>query len=81
MSEISENEIKSMTKEQNYMRGYKDGKSDVLDKIRAEMLEEILSHSGTGEEVIQAYADGLKKGVEIIDKYKGESETNNGNDD
>lgn len=37
MSEISEIEINSMTKEQNYMRGYKDGKSDVLDKIRAEI--------------------------------------------
>ena len=37
MSEISETEIKSMSKEQNYMRGYKDGKSDVLDKIRAEI--------------------------------------------
>jgi len=37
MSEISETEIKSMTKEQNYMRGYEDGKSDVLDKIRAEI--------------------------------------------
>ena len=46
----------------------------ILDKIRAEMLEEMLSHSGTGEEVIQAYADGLKKGLELIDKYKGESE-------
>lgn len=37
MSEISETEIKTMTKEQNYMRGYKDGKSDVLEKIRAEI--------------------------------------------
>lgn len=46
----------------------------ILDKIRAEMLEEMLSHSGTGEEVIQAYADGLKKGLEFIDKYKGETE-------
>jgi len=46
----------------------------VLDKIRAEIREEMLSHSGTGEEVIQAYADGLKKGLKIIDKYKGESE-------
>ena len=42
---------------------------DALDKAKAEMLEEILSHSGTGEEAIQAYADGLKKGLEILDKY------------
>ena len=40
MSERTENDIKSMTKEQNYICGYKDGKSDVLDKIRAEILEE-----------------------------------------
>lgn len=46
----------------------------ILDKIRTEMLEEMLSHSGTGEEVIQAYADGLNKGLQIIDKYKEESE-------
>ena len=38
MSEISETEIKSMTKLQNYMRGYEDGKSDVIDKIKAEIL-------------------------------------------
>lgn len=37
MSEISETEIKAMTKEQNYIRGYKDGKSDVLNEIRAEI--------------------------------------------
>ena len=46
----------------------------ILDKIRAEMFEEMLSHSGTGEEVIQAYADGLKKGLQIIDKYRTEVE-------
>lgn len=46
----------------------------ILDKIRAEMFEEMLYHSGTGEEVIQAYVDGLKKGLDIIDKYKAESE-------
>lgn len=49
-------------------------KESILDKIRAEMFEEMLSHSGTGEEVIQAYVDGLKKGLDILDKYKGESE-------
>jgi len=36
MSEISETEIKSMTKEQNYMRGYKDGKSDALKLLKQE---------------------------------------------
>ena len=46
-------------------------KNIVLDKIRAEIFEEMFSHSGTGEEVIQAYSDGLKKGLEIFDKYNG----------
>ena len=47
---------------------------EVLDKIRAEISAEIYIHSGTGEEVIQAYDDGLKRGLYIIDKYKAESE-------
>ena len=37
MKEISEIEIKAMSKEQNYLRGYADGKSDILDKIRNEI--------------------------------------------
>lgn len=57
-----------------YTKGYEDGKNEVLDKIRAEIKEEVISHSGTGEEVIQAYADGLKKGLDILDKYRAESE-------
>lgn len=56
-----------------YNKGFRDGIA-ILDKIRTEILEEVVSHSGTGEEVIQAYADGLKKGLEILDKYKSESE-------
>lgn len=49
------------------------GLKRVLDKIRAEIFTEVINYSGTGEEVIQAYADGLKKGLDIIDKYKPES--------
>ena len=69
MSEITETEIKSMTKEQNYMRGYKDGKSDVLDKIRAEIAEykdDKVIHDERNE-MIDIVLD-------IIDKYKAESE-------
>jgi len=70
MSEISEIEIKSMTKEQNYMRGYEDGKSDVLDKIRVEIDEQY--------DRVHPYniscAEGLEMALEIIDKYKAESE-------
>ena len=77
MSEISEVELKKMTKEQNYMRGYKDGKSDVLDKIRSEIEKAIW------EDVIVS-PDGLDEVripcldpddvFDIIDKYKAESE-------
>jgi hypothetical protein len=55
-------------------KAYNTGVSEqklVLDKIRAEIFEEMFSHSGTGEEVIQAYSDGLKKGLDIFDKYNG----------
>ena len=47
-------------------------KNVVLDKIRAEIFAEMQYHSGTGEEVIQAYADGLHNAIRIIDKYKAE---------
>ena len=66
MSEISETEIKAMTKEQNYMRGYKDGKSDMLDKIRAE-IEHMIPCSKE--------ALSMKLGIlDIINKYKADKE-------
>ena len=75
MSKISETEIKAMTKEQNYIRGYKDGKSDVLDKIRAE-IEQLTITKG-GDDYVRQMAElfSLKwKVLQIIDKYKAESE-------
>ena len=66
MSEISEIEIKSMTKEQNYMRGYKDGKSDVLDKIRTE-IEQAAFNDVNGSKYI--FVNLVNQ---IIDKYKTE---------
>jgi hypothetical protein len=65
MSEISETEINSMTKEQNYMRGYEDGKLDVLDKIKTEIEFEIDHRTNMlcAEDVFA-----------IFDKYKGEGE-------
>ena len=73
MSEISETEIKSMTKEQNYMHGYEDGKSDVLDKVRAEILDAC----GYSKDYVGAFdysTISLKLVLQIIDKYKAESE-------
>lgn len=55
------------------MRKYQKLERD-LDKIRAEIFAEMQYHSGTGEEVIQAYADGLHNAIRIIDKYKAKSE-------
>lgn len=69
MTEISETEIKSMTKEQNYIRGYEDGKSDVLKQIRAE-IEQIADEEQKHDE---KWAIGLRYAVKIIDKYRTES--------
>ena len=65
MSEIAETEIKSMTKEQNYLRGYNDGKLDVLDKIRAEINS---LHNGCG-----LFNDGVDASLKIIDNAEMES--------
>lgn len=66
MTEITEAKIKSMTKEQNYMhgylRGYNDGGSDMLDKIRLE-IKHLHDWAFTREEILN-----------IIDKYITESE-------
>lgn len=68
MSEISETEIKAMTKEQNYMRGYKDGKSDVLDKISAEIRS--MDYHMVDCDVLVSQEEVL----EILEKYKGDKE-------
>ena len=72
MSQITESKIKSMTKEQNYMRGYEDGKSDVLDKMRAEIKEvknNLLFNMVSKDTILEVI-------IEIIDKYMAESEDN-----
>lgn len=72
MSEITETKIKSMTKEQNYMCGYRDGKSDVLNKLRAEIEQiEINGHIRD----VECFNAGLNTAVKIIDKYTVESES------
>lgn len=76
MSDISEIEIKAMTKEQNYICGYKNGKSDVLDKIRAK----IENHCGLAKENHCRYCCyctnlmGVREILEVIDKHMVESE-------
>lgn len=71
MSEITETEIKSMTKEQNYMLGYRDGKSDVLDKIRAEIKHFMYELNPNSSE--SDYACNYV--LEIIDKILKEQTT------
>ncbi len=62
MSEISEAEIKSMSTEQNYMRGYKDGKSDVIEKIKGYI--DYIRNTGMGKmkslEFIEKFIEGIK---------------------
>ena len=69
MSEISENEIKSMTKEQNYMRGYSDGKQDILEKIRDEILK-----LDDPDYDFEGYYKAVTDTLAIIDKYREESD-------
>ena len=69
MSQISESEIKSMTKEQNYLCGYKDGKQDILDEIRERISLEELGYPPSA-----GYYKAIIKVLHIIDKYKAESE-------
>lgn len=86
MSEITAYEIKSMTKEQNYLRGYTDGKSDVLEDIREDIEEygsicvayAITDKTKTDEGIEKLVTDVLSEAkrqvIEIIDKYKEGSE-------
>ena len=57
-------------KQWEYDRGYEKGKTDTLDKIRAEIDEQY--------DRVHPYniscAEGLEMALEIIDKYKAESE-------
>ena len=84
MSEISETEIKAMTKEQNYIRGYEDGKSDVLDKIRAEIeqaankqFEIAMGVADLNERYAHIQMENAyRHSLNVIDKYKAESEDN-----
>ena len=72
MSEISETQIKSMTKEQNYMRGYEDGKFDVLDKLRAEIKGMTPTYHNPDWSITDLVP--ISEVLKILDKYKAESE-------
>ena len=74
MSEISETEIKSMTKEQNYIRGYEDGKSDVLDKIISEATSLKITYTDHDKDT---YRRGINDVLKIINKYRTESDNCN----
>ena len=82
MSDISEMEIKAMTKEQNYICGYKNGKSDVLDKIRAEIeqlpTKTMTNWNGCCPDIDYPEIEYVTKNklLNIIDKYKAESDGN-----
>lgn len=72
MREISETEIKSMTKEQNYMRGYEDGKSDVLDKVKTEIekQDKWLAQAGYTAYNVDIAFNSIKRVIaESEDKY------------
>ena len=55
-------------KQWEYDRGYDKGRADVLDKIRAEIEQEYKVESE------HSYGQGLSRALEIIDKYRGDTE-------
>ena len=78
MSEITETEIYSMTKEQNYMRGYKDGKSDVLNKIISDIEELEYLNIEDGSDGYDKYIEQYEV-LKIIDKYRTKGAIRNEN--
>lgn len=59
------------------LKAYSDGVNEVLDKIRAEIWDLQYGEeekSMTDENRADAYNNAIKQVIEIIDKYKGESE-------
>ncbi len=57
-----------------YNRGYKQGASDVLDKIKAEIGQTLLDDACMQEHSVE-------KCLSIIDKYKAESEASDADSD
>ena len=66
--------IKAINYDRNqYSKGYKDGVNDTLDKIRAKIEEQVLESLSDGGDDWFA-AEKVNECLEIIDKYKAESE-------
>ena len=62
--------IKALQYDRNqYAKGYKDGKNDILDKLKAE-IDKIYEREGSSFDCLNVL-DELK---EFIDKYKAETE-------
>lgn len=47
---------------------------DKIKKVREEIWKNCYEYSGTGNEVVQAYCDGFKNSLKILDKLIEESE-------
>ena len=47
---------------------------DKVKQVREEMRKNVYEYSGTGDEVLQAYSDGFKASLQIIDKLIEEVE-------
>lgn len=69
MSEITDIEIKKMTKEQNYIRGYQDGRKDLIEKITGKIngVYGVFLQCIPKDEILDELLD-------TIDKEKAESE-------
>lgn len=57
-------ELKQWEYDRGYDKGYAKGKADILDVIRAEIEQEYKVESE------HSYGQGLRRALEIIDKYR-----------
>lgn len=64
----------------DYQKGYDTANEKWLDKVkqvRGKISDRVYRYSGSGNEVTQAYCDGFKASLEILDKLIPESEEDN----
>lgn len=64
----------SLCNQRTYRDGKRDGQKEVLDKIRTEIEEQKQRECFDSYDEMFAYRTGLEDAIDIINKYKAESE-------
>ena len=77
MSSITDTEIKHLTKEQNYLKGYQNAKEDMLSDLK-QIKDEIIALKPTNKNFMHYEGETRMANnvLEILDKYICEKESN-----